>query len=473
MLANRISAAENVAKCPPHAHLIGAGGAGMRALADVLLGQGWHVTGSDLSSGSGRAYALAGHRAEHVSPQADLVIYSAAISRDNCERKAAERLGIRTLSYPEMLGELSRTRTCLAVAGTHGKSTVTAMAAAALLASGLDPTVVGGAAPCGATSGGRAGRGAHFLVEACEYRAHFLHLHAQVAVLLGIEPDHFDCFPTFAQQRAAFWQFAEQTAAGGLLLAHAACPTTLEIVRKLDARHETFALEAAADWQASEITAFGGRHEFDLRYRGKNLGRLRLQVPGRHNVINALAAVALAQHAGAKLPEILGSLQEFRGVERRFEQKELAKRIRWINDYAHHPTEVAAALATVRQVAPQARVWCVFQPHQASRTERLWEGFAQSLQNADKIAIADIFHAREKPRRSGEVTAANLAAELRRRGCDVLDGHQPAYIKSWLAHAIAHRELTPNDIMITMGAGDIESIGYELSHWIGKFRTAG
>lgn len=453
------------------AHLIGVAGAGMKALAAVLRETGWRVTGSDAAADGATRGVFAGHRPEHVPADADLVVHSEAVGPENCERRQAARLGVPVLGYPQMLGRLAREKICLAVAGTHGKSTVAAMAATILIHAGLDPTVLCGAAPLESESGGRAGGGSHIVVEACEYRAHFLHLRPQVAVLLGIEPDHFDCFATDEKLYAAFAQFARQT--DGPLIANAACPKTMKIVRRLAAPRETFAVEADADWRAVELSPTAADYEFSLYCHRQELGRVRLRVPGRHNVANALAAAALAHAAGASPEAILSGLREFRGLRRRLERKMGPAGATWLDDYAHHPTEVRAALAAARELCPRGKIWCVFQPHQASRLTRLLREFAASLRNADKTAIAEVFRAREGPPRPGEARAEDLAAEVRRRGSAVPAGHNEEDIRAWLADAVARGELTPDDLIITMSAGNLGSIGHAFSDWTGKIRQAG
>ncbi len=453
------------------AYLIGIGGAGMRSLADVLRGRGWRVTGSDAFPRADARGLSVGHHPDHVPHDATLVVYSAAVGPENCERRRAAQLGVPQLSYPEMLGRLAAEKTCLAVAGTHGKSTVTAMAAAMLREAGLAPTVVCGAEPLDGPSG-QAGDGPHFLVEACEYRRHFLQFRPQAAVLLNIEPDHFDYYRSDDELLHAFGEFITQIEPDGLLIFSADCAASRQLAQGRVGRKEAIGFGPDADWYPVELVARRGHYEFCLCHGRETLGQVTLQTPGRHQIANALAAAALTHAAGADSGAIVRGLSGFRGLRRRLEPKQLAG-IPWLDDYAHHPTEVAAALATARQLCPQGRIWCTFQPHQASRTARLLRQFAESLEAADKIAVAEVFRAREGPPEPGEVTAADLAALARAGGADVLAGHSESVIQAWLTAAMGRGELTPDDIIVTMGAGNLGKIGYGFSDWIGTIRSAG
>lgn len=428
----------------------------MRSLADVLVGCGWQLSGSDrdiepalfLESRGVRLYR--GHAADCLSPDAELVIASSAVPSENAEIRRAVELGIPVLSYAQMLGRIMAGRRGLAIAGTHGKSTATAMAAELLIAAGKDPTVIHGAVPLEGASGGRAGHGDLVLVEACEYRANFLHLAPEQAVILGIEPDHFDCYANLSELLDAFAQFAQKVPRHGLLLVRSDCDATRRAISAATARVETFGLEPEADWSATDLAQQEGNYAFRVDFRGKPFCETRLQIPGQHNVLNALAAAALAAHNGLSAAKISHGLTRFRGLRRRLEPLGDFGGITLLDDYAHHPTEITAGLATARQMYPGRRLWCLFQPHQASRTARLLDEMAVSLQNADKVVIAEIFRAREPPPRSGEVTAADLARKLRAGGVDVADVYRAEPIVRLLKS-----QLRPGDVLMTMGAGDV------------------
>ena len=454
------------ADCPPiapslprRAHLIGIAGNGMRALADVLVGWGWTVGGSDLDPSPAKhliaagASLFQGHAAEHLPPDAELVVYSDAVPPDNPELRLAVERGVEMLSYFQMLGRLGLGRNLSAVAGTHGKSTTTAMTAHLLVQAGLDPTVVCGATPLGAVSGGRAGSSNMMLVEACEYRANFLHLRPRQAVILGIEPDHFDCYGSLDELEAAFGRFAASVPADGLLLARHDCPSTRRAAAQAGCRVETFGLSPDADWSARTLAEQQGRFRFELWRGGSRFCEVRLQVPGRHNVVNALAAAALACENGLSASRIAAGLGDFPGLHRRMELLGERRGVTLIDDYAHHPTEVRAALEAARKMFPGRRLWCVFQPHQASRTERLLDELAESLQNADKLLVADIFRAREGYDRSGGVTSVDLAQKAAAGSVEVLPGHTNREITETL-----ETQLSPGDVLITLGAGDVSNL---------------
>jgi UDP-N-acetylmuramate--alanine ligase len=403
-----------------------------------------------------------GHQAGHLPDDSGLVIYSDAIPADNPELRKAHRLGIPTASYFQILGRMMSGKRGLAIAGTHGKSTTAALTSHLLIQKGLDPTVVIGAVPVGWRSGGRLGRSELMVVEACEYRANFLHLKPAQAAVQQIEPDHFDFYRTRTQLEGAFSRFLDNVHPQGQILARHECPTARRLTAALGCRVETFGLDRAADWSAGGIEAHCGEMSFAVYRHGRRLGSASLSMPGTHNVTNALAAAALAWENGVSWEEIVCGLESFRGVCRRLEVVGTLGGLTLVDDFAHHPTEVKSALEAVRQMFPGRRLWCVFQPHQVSRTERLLDGLALSLQNADKVLVSEIFRAREVAT-DGEVTAADLGAAVRRLGGAVPDAHTSEGILDHL-----QKNLRSGDVLLTMGAGDIRKIGDELIHRIRK-----
>ncbi|MBN2216613.1 MAG: UDP-N-acetylmuramate--L-alanine ligase [Pirellulales bacterium] len=454
---------------PGHAHLVGIGGSGMRALARVLHKFDWRLSGSDVHP-DGLDDVLppgtrlhAGHNATGLPATADVVIHSDAIGNDNPELEAARDRNVAILSYFDAVGRIMEDSHGLAVAGTHGKSTTTAMAAWILVGSGRDPTVLCGATTIGANDGGRAGRSGFVLAEACEYRANFLKLRPRHAVILGIEPDHFDCYAQPADVERAFAQFAAGIAPDGLLLARGDCAATRRVAAGATCRFETFALDETADWTARSQGVCQGCHRFELVRRGQSLCRIVVPMPGRHNMLNTLAAAALAWHQGVEPSQIAEALDRFPGVRRRLEPVGTWSGAAVVDDYAHHPTELAAALETVRQTYPNRRICCVFQPHQVSRTAHLLDELASSLHNglrsgkggrpSDRLWIADIFRAREGPPRTGEVTAADLADRVRRAGLDVAATHRMDEIGRELNECLG-----PGDVLLVAGAGNIHKI---------------
>jgi UDP-N-acetylmuramate--alanine ligase len=431
----------------------------MRALADVLAGHGWQLSGSDCNAaavrdlGGKNMRVFEGHAAAHLPGEAELVIYSDAIPAENPERRQAVQRGLPVVSYFQMLGRLTAGCHTVAIAGTHGKSTTTAMAAQVLIEAGRDPTVFCGATPFGASSGGRAGHNGLVLVEACEYRANFLNLRPQHAAILGIEPDHFDCYDSLEQIERAFRQFAELLPQEGLLLVHHDCKSTRRATAGLGCRIESFGCSPEADWSAQRVTEQRGRFGYEIHHLGQPFCQVRLRMPGRHNVLNSLAAAALAWQNQATAEQIAAGLGRFAGLHRRMEALGTWQGVTLVDDYAHHPTEVTAALDTVRRMFPRRRVWCVFQPHQVSRTSRLLDELAASLQNADRVLVAEIFRAREGSPRPGEVTAADLARKTAAMGIAVLPGHSRGEIVRTL-----ETHLAPGDVLVTLGAGDVAAL---------------
>ncbi|MGH7134260.1 MAG: UDP-N-acetylmuramate--L-alanine ligase [Pirellulales bacterium] len=463
-----------VPSLPRSAHLIGIAGSGMRALADVLAAQGWQLSGSDLKP-ENPAWAAergitvyVGHAAEQITSDAGLIVYSDAVGPENEERRRAKEIGLRQLGYPQMLGQLVRGRLGLAVAGTHGKSTTTAMAAEILVAAGLDPAVIAGAAPLGKTSGGRAGRGPPILVEACEYRRNFLHLFPRYAVVTGIEHDHFDYFASADDVEAAFAEFISRLPANGALVFNAECPRACREAGRARSRVVSFGIDCAADWRAINLVQHSGLFHFDICSPGGNICNIQLRVPGRHNVLNALAAAGLAAQLGVRQQFIQRGLERFAGLERRLERVGPWVGAVWYDDYAHHPTEIRAALAALRQMFPNRRIWCIFQPHQRSRTRALLDEFADSLQNADRIGIAEVFAAREYGGAACLELAAELAERTRERGSLVLRQHALGRLIDEVGQQIAL-----DDVLLTLGAGDIRKVWHANPGRIRSYRAAG
>lgn len=445
-----------------HAHLIGIAGSGMRSLATVLDGEGWQISGSDVASHSDLPTQWRVAREHSLNPLLalpDLVVYSPAIENENPELVAARRLDIPTISYPEMLGQLMLGRIGIAIAGTHGKSTASAMLASILNADGLDPTVVVGAR--GAKSAiSRAGRGPHLLVEACEYRSSFLHLQPRLAAILGIERDHCDYFTSLTHTERVFAQFADRLRHDGVLVVPATCPATLRAVGMCRAQVVTFGCDEPAEWRADVFAKCQGRYSFRIMRHGRPFASVALSVPGSHNVMNALAAAALAFHAGASVGAIRRGLEGFEGLARRLETLGSAGGVTFIDDYAHHPTEITATLATVREMHPGRPITCVFEPHQASRTKSLLDELAVSLQNADTLAVADVFRAREPGWQPGDITAADLAQRTRDRGANVAEFHRFDSIEEWLFQTWQCGRLAVGSVVVTLGAGRIGNLAH-------------
>jgi UDP-N-acetylmuramate--alanine ligase len=461
-------------------HLVGICGSGMKALAELLSTSGWSVSGSDSHVSDALASSFvdrgmrihSGHQDRFLGDQTCLVVYSPAVGPENVERRRAESLGIRQLSYSQMLGQLMSSRRGVCVAGTHGKSTTTAMTGWILTAAGLAPAVVIGAEVCGIGLNGWDGGGAHFVVESCEYQRSFLNLAPHDAVILGIEPDHFDCYPHFDEAVAAFAAFAQKLPADGQLLIPGGCEASRAACLAAAASIETFAIEAPADWQACDLRCTATGTRFRVFHRGEYFAEFRLNIPGRHNVANALAAAALAHRSGADRCDIREALEEFPGIRRRFETVGSWRGVTLIDDYAHHPTAVAATLATARERFAGRRLLCVFQPHQISRTQALLDDFASALGNCDRLLVAPVFAAREEVHGEPLELAREIAVRVVARG-----GRAAAVGSLDRAVATLDDELEPGDVLITMGAGDIGKVHYAFNRRLQRNhqarRTAG
>ncbi len=441
-------------------HFVGIGGAGLSAIARVLLEQGARVSGSDLAL-SPAAEALArdgarvylGHRAGQVGA-AEMVVVSSAVPEDNVEVQAARAAGIPVVGRAQVLGELMAGRVGVAVAGTHGKTTTTAMIATVLCHAGLDPTyIVGGIVP-GLGGNAHHGSGPHFVVEADEYDHTFLGLRPRVAVITNVEHDHPDCYPTLGHLRLAFADFAALLPPDGLLVVCRDDRVAREIGAGLIAQGQrvvSYGLREAATWTALDLRADpAGGSEFRAVRDGQALGEVRLRVPGAHNVLNALATLAVADHLGLPFPTVRSALEGFRGVARRFELKGEVDGVTVIDDYAHHPTEIRATLAAARERFPGRPLWAVWQPHTYSRTRALLTEFAQAFAGADHALVLPIYPAREQDTLG--VSSEDVVAAMHHPDARALGSLEEAV-------AVLGLEVRSGDVVLTLGAGDGDRVG--------------
>lgn len=462
----RLSFANRNREAIVSAHLVGICGSGMKALAEMLQGLGCDVGGSDLSPPDETIELLRrkgirvhkGHSGEFLASDANVLVYSPAIMPTNPERLRAEQLGIPQVSYNQMLGELMRSRVGISIAGTHGKSTTTAMVASILRDGGLSPSAVVGAELVTQHVSGWAGDSELFVVESCEYQKNFLTLSPTHAVLTGIEADHFDFFRDLNETRDAFAEFVSRLPAEGHLIVRDDCVASRIAVASSVAQIETYSLQNSSDWHASDIRPLDLGTHFRLFHRDEFVAEIALRIPGHHNVLNAVAAAAICLNVGASASAICEGLREFRGIRRRFEIVGTWNGITLIDDYAHHPTAVKATLQTARELFHGRRLLCAFQPHQESRTRALLTEFAESFDAADEVFLAPIFTAREKCPEAAEQTNAELADRLAVRGKRV-------HLVSSLDRLTADLDdaARPGDVLLTMGAGDINRIQHELT----------
>jgi UDP-N-acetylmuramate--alanine ligase len=457
-------------------HMIGICGAGMRALAKMLLERQAVISGSDRTPG-GAAERLreqgaaihTGQRAENLPEACDLVVYSAAIHEQNPELLAARRRGLEVLKYCQMLGRLMAQRVGIAVAGTHGKSTTTAMVAYVLHEAGLQPSfVIGATVPqLGGPSGVGAGR--HFVAEACEYDRSFLSLHPHLAAILNVEEDHLDCYADIHAIVEAFRAFAALVPADGVLVANGDDRYTrsvLEARRAFACEVETFGLSEGCAWQAQGPEMDDqGRYHAAVLLRGEPFCRLDVPLPGAHNLFNALAAAALLHHAGLAGEAIAERLKPFQGALRRMTLKGRAGDITVLDDYAHHPTEISATLKAVRDHYKPRRLLCVFQPHQHSRTRFLLKDFAGSFNLADEVIVPDIYFVRDSELEKQYISSRDLVAQIR------LNGGAARYVETFdeIVGDLKDR-LRAGDLVVTMGAGNIWEVADEIVRWLGEDR---
>ena len=445
-------------------HFVGVGGSGMSPLAEILLRRGVRVTGSDLHSSAVTDHLVGlglrfheGHDARHVG-EVDLVVRSSAVPLTNVEVAEAGRRGLQVALRGELLAELMQPLEGVAVAGAHGKTTTTAMVALVLEQAGLDPTVVIGGRLPQFGSAARAGQGRHLVAEADESDRSFLKLSPVIAVVTNIDHEHLDSYADFEDLERAFAAFVEKVPPAGA----AVLCTDDARVRRIGAACGRRVLSYGLEDGGAMLTAAGVRPEgFGTRAdvarrlpdrRLEPLGMLRLRVPGRHNVLNALAALSVAAFLDVDFDTAAAALAGFAGVERRFEHKGEAAGISVVDDYGHHPTEIAAVLRAARE-AGVGRILCVFQPHRFSRTAHLMDEFPPALALADEVVLTDIYPAGEAP--IPGITIEALAARVRQAA------RGPVHVVASLAElpgAVA-RIARPGDLVITLGAGSIGTVG--------------
>jgi len=461
-------------------HLVGIGGTGMSGIAEILLEYDVEVSGSDRSRSetTERLAALGarvsyGHAPEHVEG-ADLVVYSSAVPRDNVEVVEARRRGITVVRRAEMLAELMRLKYGVAVAGTHGKTTTTSLIGAVLTEAGLDPTVIVGGRVRALGTGARMGHSDYLVAEADEFDRSFLRLAPIIAVITTIDVDHLDTYEDLDEIKAAFVQFAEQVPFFGQVIVCLDDPNVQEILPRIaDRRIVTYGFSPQADFQALEVAPGPGQEQdegeegsapavvtrFSVRHGDDGvLGTVILPMPGRHNVANALAAVAVAHALDVPFEAVVRALEQFKGIDRRFDRRGTWQGAAVIDDYAHHPAEVAATLAAARQVCPAGKIHAVFQPHLFTRTRDQATAFGRALLGADRVVVTDVYPSREQPI---EGVTGELVVEAARAS-----GHRRvAYCPSWRdAPEVLAAEVEPGDLVITLGAGDVYRLAMELAH---------
>jgi UDP-N-acetylmuramate--alanine ligase len=443
-------------------HFIGIGGAGMSGIAEVLHQNGFVISGSDMSDSSVvqmlRELGIRifiGHDAAHVEG-CDLVVYSSAVHATNPEMVEASRRKIPVIRRAEMLGELMRLKYTLAIAGTHGKTTTTSMVGQVFEMAGKDPTVIVGGIVKGRGTGAKIGKGEYLIAESDEFDRSFLEMMPTQAIITNIDADHLDCYKDLGEIKDAFVQFANKVPFYGQVIACVDDPGVQDVLSRLRKPVVTYGFNRQADYRVQSLRFENGFPTFEIIARGKSLGNFSLKVPGRHNILNATATVALALEENVELATIKAALSSFGGVKRRFEYMGEGRGVLVYDDYAHHPTEVRATLQGIREAYPDKRVVVVFQPHLYSRTQDHYESFGAEFLNCDSLIVLEIYGSREKP--IPGVTGSLVSGAADRRG------HKDVRLVPTKEEALAllKTELRSGDLVVFMGAGDVWKIGQPL-----------
>lgn len=441
-------------------HLVGIGGIGMSGIAEILINQGFEISGSDLSKSENTEYLekigakiYIGHNENNLG-DAEVVVFSSAVKPDiNPETVEAQKRGLPLLRRAEMLAELSKLNYCLAISGTHGKTTTTSMCGLIMIKAGLDPTViVGGRLKSFGGTNARLGKGEWTVVEADEYDRSFMQLFPTIAVINNIEEEHLDIYRDFDDLKNTFTDFANRTPFYGLVVACLDDPGVKDILPNIKKKLITYGLSRHCNVYAEEIVFHKPKTKFSLIYKQKPLGEIVLLIPGLHNIKNALAAISVALELGIDFNTIKEALSEFTGVFRRYEYKGEKSGAIVIDDYAHHPTEIKATLQGARS-SWDDRIICIFQPHTFTRTQRFYKEFGRSFDDADILIVTDIYPARELPI---EGITGELISDYAKKS-----GHKNVVYIPDKNNILEYLETIykKNDMIITMGAGDIWKIG--------------
>ena len=450
-------------------HFVGIGGIGMSGIAEVLLNLGYKVSGSDLKNSavtqrlaSLGAITFEGHRAENIVG-AEVVVTSSAIATDNPEVTEAHKVHIPVIQRAEMLAELMRLKYGIAIAGMHGKTTTTSMVAAILAAGGLDPTVVVGGRVDAMGSNARLGKSQYLVADADESDRSFLKLSPILSVVTNIDREHMDCYRNMRDVKKTFLEFMDRVPFYGMVVACNDDPLLRRLLPEAQRRTVTYGTRRGSDFlikaatPAAKSAAETGQplNRFSVRYRSEDLGEFTLHVPGLHNVLNATAAIAVGVGVDINTDAIRSALDQFRGVDRRFQLRGRAAGVSIIDDYGHHPTEIKATLAAAKQCGFR-KIHVIFQPHRYTRTRDLMENFATAFSDADSLFVLDIYAASEKPIEgiSGEALARQIAEK----------GGKPAQYVSSASEAVASvtAAAREGDMILTLGAGSVSQLGPQI-----------
>ncbi len=444
-------------------HMVGIGGAGMSGIAEVLLTLGYNVHGSDLSEGPvltrlrglGAQISI-GHSADNVR-EAHVLVKSTAVSPDNPEVEAARERGIPVIPRAEMLAELMRLRTGIAIAGTHGKTTTTSFTAAIFEEAGLDPTVIIGGRFNAYGANARLGTGRFLLAEADESDGSFLCLVPIMNVVTNVDMDHLDFYPDQKSIDEAFVQFMNKVPFYGINVVCGDDPGVRRLLPRINRPIMTYGFGSKNDLTA-EIIACAGTSHFTIRLKGCLLGEVRLAQPGKHNILNALGAIGVAMQADVPFAACAAGLEKFGGVGRRFEVKGEKDGVLVVDDYGHHPAEIAATLAAARQCYPERRIIVAFQPHRFTRTQALFGDFCKAFENVDALFLSEIYPASEPP-------IPGVSGESLAQGIRQVSSTKVTFCRDFDEMLrVLPAELKPGDLFLTLGAGNIYTVG---QRWLG------
>ena len=446
-------------------HFIGIGGCGMSGLAKVLIDSGAIVTGSEpkpnpqtFELGKQGAKISRDQMGELLSREIDLVVRTAAIPETNREFIAAKAFGLKQIKYAELLGQVMQERLGIAVAGTHGKSTTSAMISYALLQCGADPSfVIGGTVPQ-LGGGSRSGSGNAFVAEACEFDRSYHNLHPTIAIITNIEEDHLDCYKDIEEIVESFRTFAKLVPAdNGLIIANGQDRRVLQALAGLTTRTEMVGLADGFSWTARSLGIVNGCHRGEITHKGKRVAEIQLSVPGEHNLYNGTVAVAACAACGIDPQKAADAVGQFTGVDRRMTKLGTVNGATVVDDYGHHPTEIRATLKAARERFNPKRLFCVFQPHQHSRTRFLLEDFATSFAQADETIVPDIYFVRDSETERQRISAKDLVERINATGQRAV--HLPDFA-AIVDHLRAN--IRDGDLVMTMGAGNVWEIGRDL-----------
>ena len=439
-------------------HLIGIGGIGVSAVARILFKKGVQVSGSDLVSSKvtdglsklGMKVLIGPHRAKNVEKDVDLVAYTVAIPQDNPELVQAKKLKISILTYPQILGELTKDKFTIAVCGTHGKTTTTSLISLILTMGGFDPTVVIGSNLKEFSGNARVGESKYFVIEADEYRKAFLNYSPNVIVLTSLEYEHPDCYKNLKEVKKAFGDFLRKLPPDGMVIACFDDANVRDVIQNsaLNSKIISYGFSADAEFKARNIKKENEKTTFEIIRNDDLIGQFKIAIPGSHNILNATAAIALALKLGVNIGAAKEALAGFYGAWRRFEKKGEVKGVTIIDDYAHHPTEIKATLKAAHDKFENRKIICIFQPHHYQRVKALFWDFVGAFNDADEIIIPDIYTVagREDKQTENEVSSENLVKEITKLGKNA------KYIAK-LADVIEYLKeyVSKDDVVITMG----------------------